>query len=278
MSDEHVQNDAEPALDREAYLARIGCEGSLDPTLETLRALHFAHVSAIPFENLDIILGRGISLNLGDLQAKLVTSRRGGYCFEQNALFAAVLESLGFKLDRLAARVRFGTTEIRPRTHMLLAVQVENEPWLADVGFGCTGPLYPIRLQGGEPDRQGVWSFRVRNEGEELVLQSLESDGWFDLYAFTREPQHPVDYEIGNHYTATHPNSPFVRNLVVQKGSPQSRLILLNRELTEVSSREKTSETIIDDADLVEVLADRFGLFFPRSTRFPKEPELAAHS
>ena len=103
-------------LDRAAYLARVGYKGQLEPTLETLKALQFAHVSAIPFENLDIVLGKTISLDLPHLEAKLVKARRGGYCFEQNALFAAVLESLGFEVVRLAARVRFGATAIRPRT------------------------------------------------------------------------------------------------------------------------------------------------------------------
>ncbi len=148
---EHPGNEIPPALDLAAYLQRVGYGGSLDPTLETLRALHLAHTSAIPFENLDIPLGRGISLELADLQAKLVASRRGGYCFEQNALFAAVLESLGFKLLRLAARVRFGATEIRPRTHMLLEVEVDNEPWLADVGFGCAGLRFPIAMRRASP-------------------------------------------------------------------------------------------------------------------------------
>ena len=97
---------ARPLSTVAAYFARIGYQGSLAPTLETLRALHFAHVSTIPFENLDIVLGKTISLDLGHLQAKLVTAKRGGYCFEQNALFAAALESLGFEVVRLAARVR----------------------------------------------------------------------------------------------------------------------------------------------------------------------------
>ena len=232
-------------------------------------ALHFAHRSAIPFENLDIVLGQTISLDLARLQAKLVTARRGGYCFEQNALFAAVLESLGFEVIRLAARVRFGTTEIRPRTHMLLEVRIGAEPWLADVGFGCAGPLYPIRLLGPAENQQGAWTFRMRTEGDEHVLESKESDGWLDLYTFTREPQYPVDYEPGNHYTSTYPHSPFVQNLVVQKGSLSSRLILRNRELTEIKPPETTIQTIDGDQALLELLADRFGLQFPPDTRFP---------
>jgi N-hydroxyarylamine O-acetyltransferase len=257
------------ALDRDAYLARIAYEGSCDPTLETLRALHFAHASAIPFENLDIVLGHAINLDMTSLQAKLVTAGRGGYCFEQNALFAAVLESLGFEVIRLAARVRFGAKEIRPRTHMLLEVRLGAESWLADVGFGCSGPLYPIRLFDAVDVQQGVWTFRIRAEGDELVLESRESEGWLDLYAFTREPQNPVDYETGNYYTSTHPSSTFVQNLVVQRGTLSSRLFLRNRELTELKPPEKTMDLIEGDEPLVDLLASRFGLIFPRETRFP---------
>ncbi len=266
----HSSNDTEPTLNLPAYLARIGYKGSLDPTLETLKALHFAHASTIPFENLDILLGRGISLDLADLQAKLVTARRGGYCFEQNALFAAVLESLGFKLRRLAARVQFGATEIRPRTHMSLEVEVENEPWLADVGFGSSGPRYPIALLRGEPDQHGVWTYRIRSEGEGFVLESQEPAGWVDLYVFTREPQYAVDYVVGNHYTATHPHSPFVQNLIVQKGGLSSRLNLLNGELTEVTPVGATVTSLAEDDGLLDLLADRFGLEFPHGTRFPR--------
>jgi N-hydroxyarylamine O-acetyltransferase len=256
-------------LDRDAYLARIGYDGRLDPTLEALRALHFAHTSAIPFENLDIVLGQTISLDLPHLEAKLVTARRGGYCFEQNALFAAVLESVGFDVVRLAARVRLGATEIRPRLHMLLEVRIDAEPWLADVGFGCSGPLYPICLLDPAENQQGCWTFCIRAEGDELVLESGESDAWFDLYSFTREPQYPVDYEAGNHYTSTHPHSPFVQNLVVQKGGLESRLILRNRELTELKPTEKSTEPVEGDEALLELLAKRFGLHFPAETRFP---------
>jgi N-hydroxyarylamine O-acetyltransferase len=259
-------------VDLDAYLARIAYGESLDPTIDTLKALHFAHACTIPFENLDILLGRPISLDLAHLQAKLVTSRRGGYCFEQNALFAAVLEALGFEVIRLAARVRFGATEIRPRTHMLLEVLIEHEPWLADVGFGGTGPLYPLRLREGQPETHGVWSYRVRTEGNLFVLQSQEPDGWLDLYAFTREPQHPVDYVPTNHYTSTYPNSPFVQNLVVQKRDLHSRLILRNRELTELKPPGQPTTTAVDDASLVQLLADRFELVFPAGTRFEMKP------
>jgi len=270
MTDEQIPSiPALFALDQAAYLARVDYKGSLEPTLETLRALHFAHVSAIPFENLDIMLGQPIALDLPHLEAKLVKARRGGYCFEQNALFAGILESLGFEVVRLAARVRFGATAIRPRTHMLLAVKIGVERWLADVGFGGAGPLYPIRLRDQEQSRQGAWIYRIHSEEREFVLESIESDDWVDYYAFSLEPQHPVDYETGNHYTATHPHSPFAQSLIVQKAGLESRLFLRNRELTEMSPSQRKTELVEGDETLITLLANRFGLHFPSGTRFP---------
>ena len=114
---------------------------------------------------------------------------------------------------------------------------------------------------------QGLWTFRIRTEGEEFVLQSHESDGWLDLYAFTREPQHPVDYETGNHWTSTHPHSPFVQSLVVQKGSLMSRLLLRNRELTELWPPERTTKQFDGDLALLELLTNRFGLALPAEPR-----------
>jgi N-hydroxyarylamine O-acetyltransferase len=262
------RNDIDEPIDLGAYLARIGYAGRLDPTVETLRGLHFAHATQIPFENLDILLGRGIALDLKSLQAKLVDGHRGGYCFEHNTLFAAVLESVGFAVTRLAARVRFGSQTIRPRSHMLLSVAVDGEPWLADVGFGGDGLLYPVRLNQEDEIRQGEWSFRVVIEGESHVMQSLHTDGWFDLYAFTQEPQYSVDYVVSNHFTSTYPQSPFVRSLVVQRNSPEARWILRHWELTEERPDRKTTTIVPDDETLLSTLADVFNLYFPKGTHF----------
>jgi N-hydroxyarylamine O-acetyltransferase len=268
MAIEHDRGDGDDVIDLGAYLGRIGYSGRLDPTIETLRCLHVAHATHIPFENLDILLGRGIALDLKSLQAKLVTGRRGGYCFEQNTLFAAVLESLGFAVIRLAARVRFGSKAIRPRSHMLLSVAVDSEPWLADVGFGGEGLLYPIRLNEEDEVRQGQWQFRVCADGEVRVLQSLHADGWFDLYAFTQEPQFSVDYVVSNHFTSTFPQSPFVRSLIAQRNSLDARWTLHDRELTEERPDRKTTINLPDDEALLVTLADVFTLEFPAGTRF----------
>jgi N-hydroxyarylamine O-acetyltransferase len=259
-------------LDLEAYLARIGHPGSpgeLDPTGETLFALHRAHVLSIPFENLDILLGRPIRLDIESLQAKLVRGRRGGYCFEQNALFAAVLEHLGFEVTRLAARVRMGDDRSTPRTHMILAVDIGGARWLADVGFGGDTLLDPIRFGDDEPVEQGAWSFQLVAEDDDVrVLRGLRADVWIDLYAFTEEPQLPVDYEVGNHYTSTWPRSPFVTKVVVQRSGVNERWMMIEDELWVERPDGTERWSIGSDVERLTILAERFGLIFPDGTRF----------
>src|SRR6266511_3875640 len=139
--------------DLAAYLGRIGLTRPLAADLESLAAIQWAHVTHIPFENLDILLGRGIAIDLPSVVAKLVRGGRGGYCFEHNALLAAVLEELGYGVTRLAARVRWMATGPTPRTHMLLGVDVPPGPnaerYLVDVGFGGTCPTVPMPLVAG---------------------------------------------------------------------------------------------------------------------------------
>src|SRR5579863_8510791 len=114
-------------MDLQAYCARVGFSGALHPTAECLRELHLAHATHVPFENIDVLLRRPIRLDRDSLWKKLVKDRRGGYCFEQNALFAAVLEEIGFPVTRLAARVRLGAPGVGARTHMLLAVEADGQ-------------------------------------------------------------------------------------------------------------------------------------------------------
>jgi len=259
-------NPSSPSLDLAGYLRRVEYEGALEPTEDVLRALHLAHATHIPFENLDILLGRPIRLDLASLQAKLVHGGRGGYCFEQNALLAAALEEVGFPVTRLAARVRYGTTTVLPRTHMLLLVRCEGRTWLADVGFGAEGLLHPVPFGKGEVSEQFAWSYRVVQEDGLWVLQSLHGDDWSDLYAFTLEPQHAVDYEMANHFTSTHPESRFRRTVTAQLAAPGIRRVLRFGELVVDDGTEVTRRTVGPD-ELLAVLDESFGLRLPEGTR-----------
>lgn len=249
--------------DLAAYLERIGYDGPVRPTREVLAALQLAHVQAIPFETFESLTGRRPALDLPSLLNKLVRSRRGGYCFEHNRLFEAALRSFGFRPIGLLGRVLLGQAEDAEtaRTHMLLRVEVEGEDLITDVGFGGQVLTGPIRLESGlvqatphEPYRLdesgGVWSLRAEVAGE-----------WRLLYRFTLEPALAIDYEVGNHYVATHPASFFAQALVGARILPGSRLTLLGHRITEHRMGEPSrAEEFEDDRALRAALTDRFGI------------------
>ncbi len=256
-------------LDLPAYLRRIGYQGAVEPTRRALDALHLAHATHIPFENIDVLLGRPIALDLASLQAKLVARRRGGYCFEHNLLFAAVLREFGFEPVMLAARVRHRTTAVLARTHMLLLVEAEGCRWLADVGFGGEGLLLPVPFDGGAEAPHYAWTYLVVEEAGSgtWVLQSRRDNAWLDLYAFTLEPQQAVDYEIANHYMSTHPASRFVQTLTVQLPGTQRRMILRNRDLIEDRGDVVSERRLAGDDDFAKILRESLGLDIPREDR-----------
>jgi N-hydroxyarylamine O-acetyltransferase len=246
-------------LDVGRYLRRVAYRGGRSPTVATLRALHRAHVAALAFENIDIMLGRAISLDIDSLQDKLVGRRRGGYCYEHNLLFAALLDRLDYSVTRLAGRVQPGKPG--PRTHMLLLlVETEGSRWLADVGFGGGGLLEPIKLQQDTVERQGAWSYRLEHLDGEWHLQALRAQEWADLYSFTLEPQLPIDYAVYNHYTATHPASPFVRRLVVQRTEPGVRQTLHGSRLTTTRPDGDAEHHDLTADGVIAVLWDTFGI------------------
>ncbi|MEU6393440.1 arylamine N-acetyltransferase [Streptomyces sp. NPDC046939] len=248
-------------LDIDAYVARIGFDGDLKQDVETLRALHRAHVAAIPFENLELMLGRPVPLDLSAVQDKLVHRRRGGYCYEHNLLFAAVLEHIGFSVRGLGARVRLNTTSLRPVTHMLTRVQVDEDAWLCDVGFGAAGLREPIPLRDGVQVTQGPWEFGIVRESEDIwVLRGRRPDDWHDVYAFTLEERHPVDYMVLNHYTSSHPRSTFVRRPVVQYGTADARRMLAGEEFVIAYADGRRVERAVTATELRTVLDQEFGV------------------
>jgi N-hydroxyarylamine O-acetyltransferase len=203
-------------LDFSAYLERIG----LDPTgSPSWPAIHRAHATSIPFENLDSHRGIPVSLDQRDLERKLVTERRGGYCFEHNLLLASALEHLGLAVEPMLARVRVGDTsgDARVAGHILLRVTDDDGMvWHADVGFGLGTLLDPIPFgpDPGAVHTQSGWSFRVVEDGDELVLQTDGPDGWSDVYAFPPRPVPRIDIEVSNWWICTNPRSPFVFGLI----------------------------------------------------------------
>ncbi|WP_438007171.1 arylamine N-acetyltransferase [Sorangium sp. So ce321] len=247
----------------DAYLARIGYDGPRAPTLDALRAIHALHPRAIAFENLDSWSGRRVDLSPAAIERKLVHGRRGGYCYEQNGLLARALRALGFEVRGLAARVRWGVPEgeTRPRSHMLLRVDLAEGPYLADVGFGVIAPVAPLRLVHDVEQETTLETFRLRGEDGGQVLEVKSGEGWRALYWFDMTEQRAADYDLFNWWVSTHPESLFVRSLVVARPTAAGRITLLDRELTHRRRDGHVEQRTLASADaLRDVLEGEFGL------------------
>ena len=259
-------------MELEAYFERVGYRGPREACLAALSALTEAHTQAIPFENLDVLLGRPIQLEPEALFQKLVRERRGGYCFEQNGLFLEVLLGLGFQATPLSARVRWQRPRdfIPPRTHVFIRVELAGESWLTDVGVGALSLTGPIRLADASEQSTPHEPRRVVREGARLFHQVRLGDQWHDVCEFTLEEMPSIDRELGNWFTSTHPQSHFKNRLIVARAAADGqRISLLNDELT-IRQRGGSATTLrIESAlELLRLLEQHFDLTFSPQTRF----------
>jgi N-hydroxyarylamine O-acetyltransferase len=255
------------SIDVDSYFERIGHDGERAPTLDTLKAIHLRHPQAIPFENLDPLLHRPISLDSQALQQKLLRAARGGWCFEHNWLLMDALRTLGFRVTGLAARVMWNAPDgaVRPRTHMLLRIDdLEGGPYLADVGFGGMTLTGPLRLVADVEQRTPHEPFRLVKIPEGFIIQARVGNLWKSLYSFDLQPHVLPDYEVWNWYLEHHPASPFVNNLMVARVTPDRRYGLLNNKLSVHHLRGESEQTTLMSAvELRRVLADTFGIALP---------------
>jgi len=266
MSADHPENRVTDRIDLDAYLHRIGWHGAVAVDLATLRGLAMAHVAAIPFANLNPLLGLPVELDLATLQQKLVQQGRGGYCFEQNLLFEAVLRAIGFEVSGLIARVLWRHPEdaITPQTHMLLRVELAGESWLADVGFGGHVLTGALRLHPDIEQPTGHEPFRLLRRDAEWRMQSLAHGSWRTLYRFDLQPTPLVDYVVANHYVSTHSASRFVSNLMLGRTTADRRLGLFNYEFTvRRSGHEPERRNLRDVSELRHVVEHEFLLRIP---------------
>ena len=248
-------------MDLSAYLDRIEYQGDSVASRDTLRALHLAHVLAVPFENLDGYRGVPVSLESADLFAKIVTARRGGYCFELNGLFSLLLEAMGFEVTRLIARVLYGAKPPYPRSHQVLLVRVGGQPWLVDVGFGGNGLLEPMPLEAGAEVMQHSETFKLMSaDGGEYLLQCRVHGEWDSLYSFTTEACQPIDYKYPNYFHSHSPDSIFMQRRICTIPTTEGRKILVDRTLS-VRRQGKTEKSSAEsEADYARLLHDHFGI------------------
>ncbi len=248
-------------FDMTMYLKRIGLPRvTIDE--DGLRNLQAAQISAIAFENIDPLLGVIPNLAFEAIWNKIVVGKRGGYCFELNALFAKALETCGFQFRPVLARVRMGAPAGGPRSHIAWIVKIGNDEWLADTGFGGPAPMEPIRLGASETQKIRGEEFRIWTDTDsgEDVLQRLNGQEWFSLFGFDRASCNDEDLETANLVCATWEKSPFPFHLMMTVGREDGRNNLFNTDLKRIRNGNVEEESIADMQALMRVLSEDFGL------------------
>ncbi len=264
------------SIDLDAYLDRIHWTGGTAPGFETLARLLDAHMTYIPFENLDVLLHRPIRLDLDSLQNKLVRARRGGYCFEHATLFAAVLEALGFQPIRHSARVTLIVPRsASPRGHMFLTTALPEGVFVLDPGFGAQAARMPVPLvdpESVQTERVTHWMVR---DGGAWILRTRRDKMLVDAWASTLEEEYSVDFEMASHFMASHPMSGFVNRLMMSAFTADGRVTVMNRDLTIWRGEQAETRQIADRAELRALLATYFGFNLPEveRIRIPLVPE-----
>lgn len=245
------------------YLQRIGFTGSPKVDLPTLSAIQRLHVETIPFESLNPFTSIPVSLELTAIEKKMVKQQRGGYCFEQNKLFKAVLQQIGFQVKGLAARVIFdkSTDAISPFSHMLLLIDLDGKQYLADVGFGGLSPTSPLELRPNIKQATKHETYRLSSYGNYFHLEAMIKEAWKALYKFHLEEHFDQDYEVMNWYTSCHPSSHFTNTLIAARAFPGGRYTLRNTSFT-IHSLDQPSEqrALGSPEEILEILKTTFKL------------------
>jgi N-hydroxyarylamine O-acetyltransferase len=277
-------------LDLAGYLSRIGYQGPVEPSEAVLAALYRAHLAAVRFENFDIFLRGSVAVDLESIQDKIVRRGRGGYCYEHAQLFGAVLERLGFGVERLLARVGPDGGRARPRTHLTLRVRAGQQVWLADPGFGSSppGPLSLRRYRSGGPQEVDGWIYELAPDEEHgdqrnsfyPAVSSEESDDsadqdkkgfvwklreyqgsrWVTLHRWDDVRVEPVDVVLSNHYTSTHRDSWFTWQPVIVRRDPDAIRSILGRTYTVTRAGHAKTRRDLTDHEFAEALTGEFAL------------------
>lgn len=259
------------------YFERIGFAGSIAPTLATLDLLHALHPAAIAFENLNPLLGLPVLLDQPSLERKLLTDKRGGYCFEHNLLFMRMLQDLDFNVRPLLARVVWTNPEgiSQPPSHLLLLVEINGQNHIADVGFGGLTLTTPLRLRADTEQSTPHETFRLTGGDPDWTLEVRIGENWLPVYVFTLDTVTEADIAPINLALSSDPASPFTRELRVALAPSGKRLKLRNGSLTiQPIEGEAEQRTITSIEALRALLTGEFGITLPSHERL--EPMLAA--
>ena len=245
------------------YFSRIGYEGNPSVDLTTLNQLQQLHAAAIPFENIDVLLDRGIDISATAIVEKLIDQTRGGYCFEQNNLYMSALREIGFDVEPLLARVTWMLPEnapAGPRTHMVLRVYLNGAYYLTDVGFGGLVITNPLQFSSAEAQSTDHELFRLIRHQYGYRVEVLLDDTWRPAYDILDAPQEPIDFEVANWFTSRHPDSKFRHNLMMARVTHDTRYALFNNRFTIREKGKQPVQRMLNTDELAQVVADYFML------------------
>lgn len=244
------------------YLSRIQYQGTFTANADGLKALMQKQLFNVPFENLDVLAGKVISLVPEDIVNKIVQQQRGGYCYEVNGLFCMALQALDIPYQLVAARPMFYPVK-RPKTHMAVIATVEGQEYLCDLGFGSYCIREPLNLADcNQSIQQGEDTFQLLKQGNEYILQALVDGTWIKQYGFNRCPVEFIDFAPANWMNSTHKDAIFTQKYLIVKFNPQGRTILLGDQLKQVIDKTTQVQTI-QPADIKMVLREYFDLTLP---------------
>jgi N-hydroxyarylamine O-acetyltransferase len=258
---------SEPRLtNRALYLQRLGFDAPPAPTLETLRQLQLRHTGAFPFENLTTLSGEPVLIDLPSIEQKILHAGRGGYCYELNNAFLALLQELGFEARGITGRVVMGQPEgaWTARTHRLSLVTLDGVRYITDVGFGGMVPTAPLVLDTNAEQRTPHEPYRIERHEDGYTLRANVGGEWRAMYIFDLQRQEDIDYALGNWYVSTHPDSSFAKQLMVARTGEGWRRTLNNGSFAiHRVGAESERRQVTDVGELSVVLEREFGILLP---------------
>jgi N-hydroxyarylamine O-acetyltransferase len=248
-------------LSIDSYLERIDYKGSTSVSEDTLRDLHIAHTTNVPFENLDVFYKKPVLLDEKSLFTKIVENRRGGYCFEMNGIFSLVLQKLGFKVTNLLARGTFDGITYFAKMHQAILVEIGDIKWLADVGYGNDGIIAPLLLQENTDQDQFAHTYKlIRDPKFGYVLQKKNNNKYDYLYAFTLDECYPMDFLMSNHFTSTYPDSFFLKMRMCTMPTKEGRITLTDNHYKTIINGKTTEIPVANDEEFNTLLINNFKL------------------
>ncbi|PVZ55583.1 arylamine N-acetyltransferase [Pseudomonas sp. B1(2018)] len=268
---------SEPRLtDRALYLQRLGFDAPPAPTLETLRQLQLRHTGVFPFENLTTLSGEPVLIDLPSIEQKVLHAGRGGYCYELNKLFLALLQELGFDARAISGRVVMGQPEgaWTARTHRLSLVIIDDVRYITDVGFGGMVPTAPLLLDSRAEQLTPHEPYRIDLHVDGFTLRANVAGEWRAMYIFDLQRQEDIDFAVGNWYVSTHPESTFARQLMVARTGEGWRRTLNNGSFAiHRIGHDSERREVTDVQQLVGLLDSEFGIRVPEQAQLVKTLE-----